>query len=160
MDEIQRKLALIDKQLAWGPAYIHKQIISTSPLLFVVIGLMAGILLQSAFTLSIGFWLILLILCIIAVIFSYLASRKSYLIKEKNLPFITAYLALVCFLCLGAIRLTTFHQPRPNDIPILSAASAGWQQFAESLLPNRMSRNIRIGNSPCSSLQTLPAVFI
>jgi competence protein ComEC len=116
MDEIQRKLALIDKQLAWGPAYIHKQIISTSPLLFVVIGLMAGILLQSAFTLSIGFWLILLILCIIAVIFSYLASRKSYLIKEKNLPFITAYLALVCFLCLGAIRLTTFHQPRPNDI--------------------------------------------
>jgi hypothetical protein len=44
MDEIQRKLALIDKQLSWGAANIHKHIISTSPLLFVVIGLMAGIL--------------------------------------------------------------------------------------------------------------------
>jgi competence protein ComEC len=116
MDEIQRKLALIDKQLAWGPAYIHKQIISTSPLLFVVIGLMAGILIQSALTISTGFWLVLLILCIISVIFSYLASRKSYLVKENHLPFITAYLALVCFLCLGAIRLITFHQPRPDDI--------------------------------------------
>jgi len=47
---------------------------------------------------------------------SYLASRKSYLVKEKILPLITAYLALVCCLCLGSIRLTTFHQPKPNDI--------------------------------------------
>jgi competence protein ComEC len=116
MDEIQRKLALIDKQLAWGPAYIHKQIISTSPLLFVVTGLMVGILVQSAFTISIGFWLVLLILCVLAVVTSYIASRKSYLTNEKNLPFITAYLALVCFLCLGSIRLITFHQPRPDDI--------------------------------------------
>jgi len=116
MDEIQRKLALIDKQLAWGPAYIHKQIISTSPLLFVVTGLMAGIFIQSALTISIGFWLFLLVLCIISVIFSYLASCKSLFIKEKDLPFITAYLALFCFLCLGAIRLITFHQPKSNDI--------------------------------------------
>ena len=116
MDEIQRKLALIDKQLAWGAANIHKQIISTTPLLFVVIGLIAGIFVQSALTLPIGFWLILLVLCILAVVVSYLASRISYLIKEKNLPYITAYMALLCFLCLGAIRLTSFHQPKPNDI--------------------------------------------
>ena len=116
MDEIQRKLALIDKQLTWGAVYIHKHIISTSPLLFVVIGLIAGIIVQSALTLSIGFWLVLLILCILAVVVSFFASRKSYLIKEKNLPLITAYIALLCFLCLGAIRLITFHQPKPNDI--------------------------------------------
>lgn len=89
MDDIQRKLALIDKQLAWGAANIHKQIISTSPLLFVVIGLIAGIFVQSALTISIGFWQILLVLCILAVVVSYLASRISYLVKEKNLPYIT-----------------------------------------------------------------------
>jgi competence protein ComEC len=109
MDEIQRKLALIDKQLAWGPANIHRQIISTSPLLFVVVGLIAGIVIQNALTISIGFWLILLVLCIIAVV-------VSYLVKQKNLPFISAYMALMCFLCLGAIRLINFHQPKPNDI--------------------------------------------
>jgi len=116
MDDIQRKLALIDKQLAWGPAYIHKQIISTAPLLFVVVGLIAGILVQSALTLSIGFWLILLVLWTIAVFVSYLASRISHLVKEKNLPFISAYMALMCFVCLGAVRLISFQQPKPNDI--------------------------------------------
>ena len=116
MDDIQRKLALIDKQLSWDAVYIHKHIISTSPLLFVVIGLIAGILVQSALTISIGFWQILLVLCILAVVVSYLASRKSHLVKEKNLPYITAYIALLCFLCLGAIRLITFNQPKPNDI--------------------------------------------
>ncbi len=116
MDDIQRKLALLDKQLSWDAVYIHKHIISTSPLLFVVIGLIAGILVQSALTISIGFWQILLVLCILAVVVSYLASRKSYLVKEKNLPYITAYIALLCFLCLGAIRLITFNQPKPNDI--------------------------------------------
>jgi len=116
MDDIQRKLALIDKQLAWSWANVHKHIISTSPLLFVVIGLIAGILVQSALTISIGFWLVLLILCILAVAVSFFASRKSHLVKEKNLPYITAYAALLCFLCLGAIRLITFNQPKPNDI--------------------------------------------
>jgi competence protein ComEC len=116
MDDIQQKLALIDKQLSWGLAYIHKQIISTCPMLFLVIGLIVGIILQSALTFPISFWLILLVVCILALVVSFFASRKSYLVKEKNLPLITAYIALLCFLCLGAIRLITFHQPKSNDI--------------------------------------------
>ena len=116
MDDIKQKLALIDKQLSWGPAYIHSQIISTSPLLFAVIGLIAGILVQSALTISIGVWFVLLIICISAVTVSYLAARKSNLIKEINLPYITAYLALLCFLCLGAIRFIAFQSSKPNDI--------------------------------------------
>ena len=109
MDDIQRKLALIDKQLTGGVANFHKQIISTAPLLFVVVGLIAGILLQSRFNLSIWLWLILLTVCtIVAVI--------SYLVRETNPAYITAYLALVCFVCLGAIRLSSFHQPKLNDI--------------------------------------------
>jgi len=109
MDDIQRKLALIDKQLTGGVANLHKQIISTAPLLFVVVGLIAGILLQSGFNLSIWLWLILLTVCtIVAVI--------SYLVRETNPAYITAYLALVCFVCLGAIRLSSFYQPKLNDI--------------------------------------------
>ncbi|MHC4545031.1 MAG: DNA internalization-related competence protein ComEC/Rec2 [Planctomycetota bacterium] len=73
-------------------------------------------LVQSAFTLSTSFWLILLVFCILAAVISYLASRKSYFVKEKNLPLISAYMALLCFLCLGAIRLISFHQSKPNDI--------------------------------------------
>ena len=109
MDEIQRKLAQIDKQLAWGAANIHKQIISTTPLLFVIAGLITGIVIQNIFHLPTSLWLIILGICIAATII-------SYLVKEKKLPYITAYMALLCFLCLGAIRLTSFHQPKPNDI--------------------------------------------
>lgn len=109
MDEIQRKLALIDKQLDWIWANVHKQIISTAPLLFVAVGLIAGIVIQNIFHLPISLWLIAIGICIAATIISYLA-------KEKKLPYITAYMSLLCFLCLGAIRLINFHQPKPNDI--------------------------------------------
>ncbi len=33
-----------------------------------------------------------------------------------NYQYAIAYLALICFACLGAIRLNIFHQPKPNDI--------------------------------------------
>ena len=35
--------------------------------------------------------------------------------------YVTAYLALACFVCLGAIRLTSYSQPEPNDIGNLVA---------------------------------------
>ena len=124
MDDIQRKLALIDKQLAWGAANIHKQIISTTPLLFVVVGLIAGILIQNTFHLAISVWLISIGICIAATITLYVVFRilrlrsgqVSYVGKEGKLPYILAYTAMGCFVCLGAIRLINFYQPKPNDI--------------------------------------------
>ncbi|MBA7638361.1 hypothetical protein ES703_46016 [subsurface metagenome] len=126
MDDIQRKLALIDKQLTGGPANFHKQIISTAPLLFVAVGLIAGILLQSVFDLSILLWLILLILFSAASILffairqssstSYHSPVTNYHSPVTNYQYGTAYLALICFACLGSIRLSSFHQPRPSDI--------------------------------------------
>jgi competence protein ComEC len=124
MDDIQRKLAQIDKQLAWGAANIHKQIISTSPLLFVVVGLIAGILIQNTFHLAISVWLISIGICIASTITLYVVFRilrlrsgqVSYVGKEGKLPYILAYTALGCFVCLGAIRLINFYQPKPNDI--------------------------------------------
>ncbi len=119
MDDIQRKLALIDKQLAAPPlANFHKQIISTAPLLFAAIGLIAGILIQNVFGLSIRLWLILL--AFFAIVTSLLFAGQRFSFNNQlsiiNNHSIIAYLALACFACLGAVRLTSFYQPAPNDI--------------------------------------------
>jgi len=133
MDDIQRKLALIDKQLAGGLANSHKQIISTAPLLFVVVGLIAGILLQSTLDLSVWLWLILLASLTAAAVFLFIIQQSSstnhqlpftnhqlpitnYQLPITNYQYATAYLALACFACLGAIRLTSYYQPNSNDI--------------------------------------------
>src|SRR4030042_2132557 len=126
MDDIKRKLALIDKPLWWGAGDIHKQIISTSPLLFIAVGLISGILLQSTLNLSISIWLIILAVCAAAAVFLFIlqwfssTNHQSPITNHQspitNYQYTTAYMALLCFACLGAIRLITFHQPKPNDI--------------------------------------------
>jgi hypothetical protein len=112
MDDIQRKLALIDKQLTGGIAESHKQIISTAPLLFVAVGLIAGILIQDIFNLPVWFWLAAVGGCAAATIILYAVYHG----KKEQLPYILAYMALICFVCLGAIRLSSFKQPASNDI--------------------------------------------
>jgi competence protein ComEC len=109
MDEIQRKLALIDKQHAGGREF-QRQITGTAPLVFAATGLIAGILIQNAADWPAGLWLILLGFCAIGT-FGLFAVRK-----EAGLPVVVAYMAFACFVCLGAIRLTSFYQARPNDI--------------------------------------------
>jgi DNA internalization-related competence protein ComEC/Rec2 len=49
---------------------------------------------------------------------SQLTTHNSLLTTHQ---YVTAYLALACFVCLGAIRLISFHQPKPNDIHNLVA---------------------------------------
>jgi competence protein ComEC len=116
MDDIQRKLELIDKQLTGGIANSHKQIISTAPLLFVAVGLIAGILIQSVLGLPVWVWLVAVGACAAATIILYVVYHIWYVGKEKQLPYILAYTALVCFVCLGAIRLSSYEQPGGNDI--------------------------------------------
>jgi len=111
MDEIQRKLELIDKQLSGGFINSYRRVISTSPLLFIAIGLIAGIMIQNTFGLSVFIWLTFLVLLTTAAIFLFIIKHPFI-----NDPYITAHLAFACFTCLGAIRLTTFHQAGPNDI--------------------------------------------
>jgi competence protein ComEC len=118
MDDIQRKLALIDKQLAGRN--LHKQIISTCPLVFIAVGLIAGILIQHTLlgTRLLWLWLILLGLFTAATVFFFIIQQSSS--NHHSLltthQYATAYLALACFVCLGAIRIISFHQPKPNDI--------------------------------------------
>jgi competence protein ComEC len=109
MDDIQRKLALIDKELAGG-RNLHKQIVSTYPLIFIAAGLITGILIQNILDWSIKVWLIPAIFYAVATFILFAIAKPTYR------PYISAYLACLCFVCLGATRLSSYHQPRPDDI--------------------------------------------
>jgi len=113
MDDIQRKLALIDKQLAGGPNFLQRAI-STSPLAVVTLGLIAGIVIQNATVLPIWFWLTLLGLCATAAILIFAVYKEGKIASYA--PILLSACALICFLCLGAIRLTAFYRAKPNDI--------------------------------------------
>jgi len=96
MDDIKRKLALIDKQLSGGFFNSYKRIISTSPLLFAAVGLILGILIQhtllaSRFTFHASqfFWLILLIASAISAVLFFVIQRK-----DKFVSFIPIVLSI------------------------------------------------------------------
>jgi len=109
MDQIQRKLAAIDRELA-GRTILHKRIIDTSPLLFAATGLIIGILLQGLLGLPVVCWSVILAFCSIITFILFLIRKEDYSV------YIIAYMACACFLCLGAIRLTSFQQFKPDDI--------------------------------------------
>ncbi|NOR66728.1 MAG: DUF4131 domain-containing protein, partial [Woeseiaceae bacterium] len=110
MDEIKRKLALIDRQLA-GRRF-HARAVSTCPLVFVAVGLIGGILAQSRFGLPVSTWSVLRGLLAAVTVLLFIVQQFS----GTRCQYITAYLALGCFACLGAIRLTNYHDPAINDI--------------------------------------------
>jgi len=109
MDEIQRKLRLIDEQLA--RTNLHERMITTCPLVFVASGLILGILIQSGIDLSVTFWGGVLVFLILTSVICLSILRFSSASR-----YVTAYLALGCFVCLGAIRLTHFTRPETRDI--------------------------------------------
>jgi competence protein ComEC len=117
MDEIQRKLALIDEQLARGG--LRRHLVSTAPLFFPALGLMTGIVLQDRLlrglsaphaSLSPWLWLIPLALATMA--------AGMYFIRHRTdlRPELLAYSTVLGFTCLGAIRLLAYERPDPRDI--------------------------------------------
>ncbi|MCJ7777144.1 MAG: DUF4131 domain-containing protein, partial [Sedimentisphaerales bacterium] len=115
MDEIRRRLAEIDKQLDRNPAYYHRQAISTAPLVFCSVGMMAGITIQTNLPVPMWIWLSLLVCCTTMLVTS-LVTRHSWFVKGVNNSYLIPYLVLVCFACVGAIRLASFYRAKPNDI--------------------------------------------
>ena len=113
MDHIQQKLALIDRQLA-GWTDLHRQIINTCPLLFVATGLIAGILLQDKSGLSISVWLILLALCTTVTVLIFVIRQRDK--GGSSALVLLSTCVLICFVCLGGIRLTRFRELSTNDI--------------------------------------------
>jgi len=115
MDPIQRKLDLIDKQLAGGEGF-HKRIITTAPLVFAAVGLIVGIVLQDILSPSADLsrlawlWASLPGLCSAAAVVLFTVHNGH------SQPRPAAYMALACFVCLGAIRVISFNSLEPNDI--------------------------------------------
>ena len=115
MDNIQRRLAEIDRQFDRNPAYYYKQSISTAPLVFCATGLIAGIIIQDHLPTPVKVWSSLLIICAVILIALPAIFIIWPVIRTKNLvtlPFLT----VVLFICLGAIRLASFNSAPPNDI--------------------------------------------
>ena len=109
MEDIKRKLAIIYEQLA--ERHLHKHIAGTCPLLFVALGLIFGILLQNQFNLSVFIWFLLLMFISILSVICFILNKFP-----KNNKYICAYLALACFICLGAMRHSDYTEPKLNDI--------------------------------------------
>src|SRR4030042_5607730 len=121
MDAIQRKLAFIDKQLAGRD--FHKRIVRTSPLVFVAVGLIAGILIQEAIFGSradgyvahiVWLWVMILALGAGSAVAIFVAQATGRV--TSNAPLLLGFCASVCFACLGAIRVVSFNQPGANAI--------------------------------------------
>jgi len=114
MDEIQRKLILIDNQLA-GRTSLGR-LTSTAPLFLPAVGLMVGILLQrrleslNASNWPQAPWIWLAAAAPAGVILLWTRVRSR--LRPQGL----ALAASFCFLCLGAIRMTAFENPAPSDI--------------------------------------------
>lgn len=115
MDQIQSKLYQLDKRLK-GFGGLVKERISASPVLFIAIGLILGVIIQNTFEMPLWCWCVFLGFLFLAalILFCHLLVQ-SYCGNIKN-PVSLATAVLLCALCLGAIRLITYRQAAPNDI--------------------------------------------
>jgi len=109
MDDIRRRLTLIDNQLVLGRDF-HKQLVISGPPVFIATGLIAGILVQETLNVPVWFWGT--VLTIFAAIIILLLLRA----KPKIESWKFAYPVLACAVCLGAVRLTNYHTPGADDI--------------------------------------------
>lgn len=121
MDDIKRRLAFIDKELAGRDANYHEQTVNSTPLLFCAAGLLAGIAIQSFLWLSIWVWVALLVACVTAAVLQVVFFDNNP-DGRINLVYVAAYLAFGCFVCFGAIRLNSFYTPASNDVRNFVAA--------------------------------------
>lgn len=114
MDEIKRKLALIDAQLVGDNR--HARLVATAPLLFLALGLTTGIVLQSIAETSLSGPVGILAWGALLVITAAATCAYALATDGKPHPHILAYAAALCFVCLGAIRLIAFATPASHDV--------------------------------------------
>ncbi len=108
MDEIRRKLALIEAQLS-GQS-LHTRLIEAAGLFFPAVGLIAGILAQHALALPFHPRIALLILPTAALGLAIACA------SGRLRPSIAAWAAMLCFAAFGTVRLTAFQSVPANDI--------------------------------------------
>ncbi|MBN1795578.1 MAG: DUF4131 domain-containing protein, partial [Sedimentisphaerales bacterium] len=111
MDDIQRQLELIDKQLR-GRWDFHRELTGTAPLVFIAVGLISGICVQHYIPIGVWLWLLICACFFAAGAILFLIQRKNNHILLISMP----YVALLCAVCLGGIRLINYKRAAPNDI--------------------------------------------
>ncbi|MBN2376368.1 MAG: hypothetical protein JXD22_08200, partial [Sedimentisphaerales bacterium] len=111
MDDIQRQLALIDKQLR-GRWDFHRDLTASAPLIFIAVGLIFGICVQYYVPINILVWFLTCAFFFTTGIILFFIRRKDNHLLAISMP----YIALLCAVCLGGIRLINYKQAAPNDI--------------------------------------------
>jgi competence protein ComEC len=117
MDEIKRKLAQIDAEVHRRSLYARA--VEAAPLLFPATGLMVGVVCQEIIspqgqtlqpTLFVWLWATLLTISTAALAVARVRASKKWWSPSLGCG------VLVCFVCLGAIRLISFNRAGANDI--------------------------------------------
>lgn len=117
MDEIRRKLALIEAQLSGRS--VHTRLIDTAGLSFPAIGLVAGIVAQHALTAQVGEAVPSVPLrlgIVLPVLLSAVLCLAMLRTHSRLRPAIAAWGATLCFAGLGAIRLIACTTAPADDI--------------------------------------------
>jgi len=117
MDEIRRRLALIETQLS--QQNLHARLIDTAGLFFPAVGLMAGIVAQHAIATSFGpadssqrLWPQIAVPVLMAAALCVVMACTV----QRWRPSVAAWGALLCFMGLGAVRLSVYQTAAGDDI--------------------------------------------
>ncbi len=106
MDDIRKRLAQIDRELA-GYTWAHR-LVDRHPLVAAAAGLCIGILLRHLLPVSDVLCLTVTGLCI--------AVAGWLLLRRDRRPIFMACTALIAFVCLGSIRISTYQTLAPANI--------------------------------------------
>lgn len=113
MDEVRRQLEILDRRLK-GRWWFFTELVSTSPLLSIAIGLIVGIVIQYYLNLSYSVWLLTGCIVFAAGVTICIIQRTSS--DHKLRLTVSVTIAVICSVCLGGIRLISFNHARHNDI--------------------------------------------
>lgn len=122
MDEIRRKLALFEAQLS-GQS-LHARLIGAAGLFLPAVGLIAGIVVQNALTAaheSTGLATGARLDHALAIALSALLCLVMVYAHRRLRPAVAAWGTMLCFVGLGAVRLTAYRSVPGNDVHHLVA---------------------------------------
>lgn len=121
MDEIQRKIEEFQRQLI-PKSVLFKQFLLSCPVVLPAIGLILGLVLQFYFVFPVTIWAGVFILCLISYFF-FRHSADAILV-----------IVILCFCCLGGIRLLAFNRPASNDIRNIAAEDSTFAHIKAEII--------------------------
>jgi competence protein ComEC len=114
LEDIRQRLREIDRELDRREVRYHREIAARAPLLFCSVGLCLGIVVARYAPVAVWVWLLVAGVSGVAVLGMGAAGYLSA--NNRQSIYIVEYIALICFLSLGAVRTARFHYCAPDDI--------------------------------------------